>query len=265
MNYLKHYNNLISRAKSRKLNCYIERHHIIPKCMGGVDDDFNLVYLTAREHFIAHLLLLKIYPKQYGLIKAIAMMCIHDSNNRSMNRMYGWLREKFSKEMSFSQSGELNSQYGKIRIHNDELQEEKRVKSDELEYYLNNGWLKGSLKCKCNICGISIATFMLSKHKCNIKSIIKSKNTSSIKIIKDEKIKNEAILAFNKKEKIKLDKENDINTYREYYKIYDEFGFEKFKEITNYKFSKQNLVMRFKRLLPEFKSQNGKKRGNKIE
>jgi hypothetical protein len=61
MNYSSHYNLLIERAKVRTLNCYKEAHHIIPKCLGGTDDPTNLVNLTAREHYIAHLLLAKIH------------------------------------------------------------------------------------------------------------------------------------------------------------------------------------------------------------
>ena len=47
MNYEKIYNQIILRAKSRELNCYVERHHVIPKCMGGTNDKDNLVKLTA--------------------------------------------------------------------------------------------------------------------------------------------------------------------------------------------------------------------------
>ena len=68
MNYSLHYEKLINKAKSRKLDTYKEIHHIVPKCLGGSDDKNNLVELTAREHFIAHLLLLKIYPNKYNLI-----------------------------------------------------------------------------------------------------------------------------------------------------------------------------------------------------
>lgn len=39
---------------------YFETHHIVPKSLGGTDDKNNLVNLTAREHYIAHLLLVKI-------------------------------------------------------------------------------------------------------------------------------------------------------------------------------------------------------------
>ena len=38
---------------------YIEKHHIIPKCMGGSNNLTNLVKLSARQHFVCHLLLPK--------------------------------------------------------------------------------------------------------------------------------------------------------------------------------------------------------------
>ncbi|QBO63467.1 hypothetical protein G2540_00233 [Escherichia phage vB_EcoM_G2540] len=80
MNYQKIYNDLISRAQAREsLLEYKETHHIIPKCMGGSDDKENLVELTAREHFIAHWLLCKIYDTP-GLKKAFGLMCLTGKN-----------------------------------------------------------------------------------------------------------------------------------------------------------------------------------------
>lgn len=49
------YFRLIQNASSRnKPECYCERHHIVPKCIGGSDEIENLVWLTAREHLVAH-------------------------------------------------------------------------------------------------------------------------------------------------------------------------------------------------------------------
>ena len=59
MNYEKIYNQIITWAKTRVLDGYKEKHHIIPRCMGGTDDISNLVELTAREHFVCHWLLTK--------------------------------------------------------------------------------------------------------------------------------------------------------------------------------------------------------------
>lgn len=57
--YTKLYYTIINRALTRSIDGYKERHHIIPKCLGGSNDLDNLVELTAREHFICHLLLIK--------------------------------------------------------------------------------------------------------------------------------------------------------------------------------------------------------------
>jgi len=55
------YTNITENARTRDLNGYTERHHIIPVSLGGGDNAENLVDLTAREHFICHWLLTKIY------------------------------------------------------------------------------------------------------------------------------------------------------------------------------------------------------------
>lgn len=57
--YFKWYTSIIERANTRELQGYSERHHIIPKSLGGLDSHDNLVTLTAKEHFICHLLLVK--------------------------------------------------------------------------------------------------------------------------------------------------------------------------------------------------------------
>ena len=62
MNYFLAYQRLIAKAKTRVCpNGYVERHHILPRALGGGDDSTNLVALTAREHFVAHVLLAKIH------------------------------------------------------------------------------------------------------------------------------------------------------------------------------------------------------------
>jgi len=43
MLYSKIYESIIERAKIRVLTEYSEKHHILPKCLGGNDDPDNLV------------------------------------------------------------------------------------------------------------------------------------------------------------------------------------------------------------------------------
>lgn len=143
MNYSKHYDRLINRAKNRNITGYTEKHHIIPRCMGGEDKGENLVRLTAREHFIAHLLLWKMYPNSKGLINAVQIMCVHSSGNRVNNRMYSWLKKKFSEEMSSKQCGKNNSQYGTMWIYNIERMESIKIDKSDFAEYNSNGWLKG--------------------------------------------------------------------------------------------------------------------------
>ena len=76
MDYASHYCALISkrlRNPITKADCYVEQHHIIPRSEGGLDEPDNLVNLTAREHYIAHLLLARIY-KDRKMSEAIVMM-----------------------------------------------------------------------------------------------------------------------------------------------------------------------------------------------
>ena len=62
MDYTRIYERLISFRKAHpKKDGYFERHHILPKALGGSDSSENLVDLSAREHWIAHLLLHKIH------------------------------------------------------------------------------------------------------------------------------------------------------------------------------------------------------------
>lgn len=62
MNYFLAYQRLIDKAKVRVcIDGYVERHHVLPRTLGGSDDSSNLVALTAREHFVAHVLLAKIH------------------------------------------------------------------------------------------------------------------------------------------------------------------------------------------------------------
>jgi hypothetical protein len=68
--------------------------------MGGSDDEYNIAVLTAREHFVAHQLLVKIYPSVGGLIAAVRYLTVTSKHVVRNNRMYEWLRVKHAAEMS---------------------------------------------------------------------------------------------------------------------------------------------------------------------
>lgn len=97
MNYKLIYENLVKRGQLRtSIEGYKERHHIIPRCMGGSDDASNLVDLTPEEHFVAHQLLVKIYPNDLRLVRACDVMSKDTKINKywRKNKMYGWLRRR---------------------------------------------------------------------------------------------------------------------------------------------------------------------------
>jgi hypothetical protein len=118
MNYGQIYYNLIDRALNRTLadNVYIERHHIWPKCMGGPDEKGNIANLTAEEHFLAHQLLVKMFPDNDKLVYACTAMSMN-SNGRINMKMYGWLKRKHSKVISEKMKG---STLNKGRKHSEE-------------------------------------------------------------------------------------------------------------------------------------------------
>ena len=76
MNYGKIYLSLIEKARNQANKAgYTEVHHIVPKSFGGSNADENLVALTGKEHFLAHLLLAKIHGG--GMWAAVAIMKKH--------------------------------------------------------------------------------------------------------------------------------------------------------------------------------------------
>jgi|SRR5579859_210074 len=104
MNCQWHYDRLIERARTRSLSCYTEQHHVVPRCMGGTNARSNIVALTPEEHYVAHQLLAKLYPKHLGLLGA-AMLLATGSGGRSQNKMYGWLKRRFGAAVSERMSG----------------------------------------------------------------------------------------------------------------------------------------------------------------
>ena len=99
MNYIKHYERLIMRAQNRSIlpGVYFEKHHIVPKCLGGLDDSTNIVNLLPEEHFVAHQLLVKINPGNPKLVFAVIIMTGKKENISRNNKMYAWLKKRVSK------------------------------------------------------------------------------------------------------------------------------------------------------------------------
>ena len=186
MNYRRIYNDLIENRQQNPITeGYSENHHILPRSLGGSNNLDNLVKLSAREHFICHYLLAKIYKKKtfnwYKMNHAFMMMKTESYiQDRYFNsRLYESLRVNFSQVMSFTQQGKNNSNFGNIWIHNLELKKSKLIPKGEIP----EGWIKGrkikfidKLCSECN--NLNYTRFKYCSNEC--KSLAKKKQVEDV-------------------------------------------------------------------------------------
>lgn len=149
------YYNIIDRARNRVLTSYTELHHIIPHSLGGSDESTNLVALTAREHFICHILLTKFTTGQDRnkmLHAAILMKGENNLQQRYFNaRLYETVRIAYAEKRSIEQQGIGNSFFGKH--HSAETK--AKMSASKKENYSNGNHphigMKRSEEAKANI------------------------------------------------------------------------------------------------------------------
>lgn len=111
--YAKWYYNIIQNSRSRVLIGYTEKHHIIPKSLGGDNSKNNLAVLTPREHFICHLLLTKMTDgvnKQKMIFGLWRMSVTTKDRHRITSTQYEKIRNEFCKANSSRHKGKVNSQ-----------------------------------------------------------------------------------------------------------------------------------------------------------
>lgn len=95
MNYDKIYTDLIKHRKMlpKIEGVYYEKHHIVPRCLGGNNKKDNLIYLTASDHFVAHLLLAKIHGGKLWFA-AQAMSFMSDKRKIKHRRSFETIRKQ---------------------------------------------------------------------------------------------------------------------------------------------------------------------------
>lgn len=183
MNYKKLYNQIVTRAKTREIEGYSETHHILPKSLGGTNSKCNLVKLTAREHFICHYLLTKIYSEgieHYKMLCAFNTMAKRHSKSQQRyynSRLYEASRKKFSEAMSILTSGEKNSHYGKVWIYNENTNESVRISKEDK---IPEGWRKGRAISRRRIVKCKVCNKMFDRRNTN-KSCCSDECVSSIR------------------------------------------------------------------------------------
>jgi len=92
MNYNKLYSRFIESRPARKKvrGDGLETHHIIPRCCGGNNNKENLIVLKPREHFIAHIMLIRCYS---GAKKHKLMIALNNMMRRNGTR-YGYFTSR---------------------------------------------------------------------------------------------------------------------------------------------------------------------------
>lgn len=118
--YTKWYQSIIDNAVKRTvIEGYVEKHHIIPKSLGGDDSPDNLVLLTAKEHFIAHHLLTKMCvgdKDQNKMWSAFFFMPVNPSSKNKRDyycRTYEISKNKMAEGKKKFFSGKNNPFYGR--------------------------------------------------------------------------------------------------------------------------------------------------------
>jgi hypothetical protein len=236
MNYEAIYNSLIEKRKSEPSQGYTENHHIIMKSMGGPNDKDNLVTLTGREHWIAHLLLFKIHRNKQTAhaCQMMAMNSEERGNPRIANsRMYEAARKaclKYWKAEGKKRVGKANGSYGTIWICNVELRQNKKIPKNSI---IPKGWTKGRSKWNVNIC-------KRCKNLCDAQYI-----HSSV----CDKCKNHL--------NTHLKNMNRINRKKEAESLWKDFSNGDFKSITQFaeftNHSQQVISMWFREFIPEYR------------
>lgn len=113
--YTTWYNSIINQAKQRIISGYVEKHHIIPKSFGGSNKKENLVALTAREHYICHLLLTKMVNGKYRakMLYALSLMKPKVKHNF---KLYESLKIEGNKARSIALKGKTHTPDARKKI-----------------------------------------------------------------------------------------------------------------------------------------------------
>lgn len=115
--YTKWYFALVTNAKQRIMTGYVEKHHIIPRTLGGDDSADNLVVLSAREHFVAHLLLTKMVDDKYLLVKLKYAVGKFIQNSPVQHRKFtSWEYKKIRETISDVRTGKRHSDETKKKM-----------------------------------------------------------------------------------------------------------------------------------------------------
>jgi hypothetical protein len=107
-----------SKVKKDITESIIERHHILPKSfkLGGEKDKANLVFLTAREHFNAHIFLSKMFSGIYHQKMCFALRRMAPKDNNK-NLILSAEEYEYVKKVSGEATSEANKGHENYMIN----------------------------------------------------------------------------------------------------------------------------------------------------
>lgn len=99
MNYQRIYDEFIAdrRIKESSLIGYTEKHHVLPRSLGGDNSKENLIKLSAQDHYFAHELLAKIHK---GKMSNALWMMTNSKKYKASRLMYQSIREQHVRAIS---------------------------------------------------------------------------------------------------------------------------------------------------------------------
>jgi hypothetical protein len=107
--YTKWYDAIIVNAKSRHLIGYVEKHHIVPRSLGGSNLESNIVSLTAREHFVCHMLLTRITSGYHQVLMRFALGKFIQTAPGQERSFTSWEYSKIREAISQARTGRKHS------------------------------------------------------------------------------------------------------------------------------------------------------------
>jgi hypothetical protein len=182
--YTKWYLSIVSNSKYKEGYC--EKHHILPKCfkLGGEKDPANIVKLTAKEHFVCHLLLTKMFldKKKFQMLYACNRMCFKQTIHHK--------RDYVVSSSVYAMVKSAHSQYMKTNNHNKDGSQSKAawaVASEErhlnqsavatkrnIEYWATRK--KPVLDFICEVCGVEFSSNKENRKCCGSSCAAKWRN-----------------------------------------------------------------------------------------
>jgi hypothetical protein len=155
--YTKWYYTIINNAKDRLITEYSEKHHIIPRSLGGTNDKNNIIRLTSKEHFVVHLLLTKMTIGNAKYKMNFALHMLSNAKNIGQGRyipsgkIYEIARKAYREALDLYWTHER-------RLQNSIMKKKKEFKHNQRsiiaisEYQKRKQWTKKALENRLNNC-----------------------------------------------------------------------------------------------------------------